>query len=885
MVARYAITDPILLTFVRKYESQIPWGELEPARQFKEGRERAQYQLNTIARSMLNGLRGKIDRLSDDNVYVKWVDLESEAMQNNDNPQVAAAIAEYRRNPDAAMRKVLDVVNDGKEESFNSWWEYVTEQYSQQPAFAYMMMKAVIDSSDERTQNPPVPINANAVANTFDSVDGNDFSFIERYSQNAMDTSTKRRSFDEGWVMIPGKPKSNSDPERWGSFGENLETLRMYGVAGGWCIGGHHWSKEYLSDGDFHILIDNGQPVVALRVNNVNNLAEIAGKNNESINIDRHWERTVAFLHKSDLRYENNATYRNLKKKIENNRRWASMTDEQFMNELVEHNSQYDTKSIVASLSSENVDRFHGVVSKRLSDMAREKLNSVPDPDNDIQIFPTRYDRIEPYIKKYVRGKEYKTLMAARIKTDEKPFFAWDPSETKIETPRQAWEAFLDHGSGFGHESAGSAVSQVIDVASFITDFPSKISNSVEIEWGEGMDVLVRIVGSGQYKWGKFSEMLIREMNDDQWKIIAEGAVKNPAIWAHSNDDYLLAGELVKRFGDEMSGRLKEAAELYLYEALDELDRLCDSFLLEYTEYGWQIEEMKYYHDDLDEANIREMAISEIQSDIVSNAVYTGNMHILEYKHYDMSDENLEEGWYNTISKHIGDREFVKTMIDRHGDGICDAGEDMAVKMINSYPDLAPEIVRAIGRSHLDDPITYPAAISAEAIVAIAMDGGIGWLSETVEKDDIIDALERRNQLDKIILDENNAENLPETIETVDEILSDRWWMVPEWAIDKYVNINVSEVGYDAIKRLIETGNPHVIRRLRKILSPSESERYVDQDVDEYMERDIRETEPPQEVPEEQGELFDEEGNRAWATWIERSMIRESGFGPRFFKH
>ena len=131
-------------------------------------------------------------------------------------------------------------INKEKSETIHEWHEYLTEISDitqNDPAFIYLMMKPLLDSSGETVTNPPMALNAEALALVYEKVQETggkqDFNLLKGYKQywrqvqQQGEVRQPSRGKADGWVNIPSKV---NDPEH---FEKNVS--KLMGYASGWC--------------------------------------------------------------------------------------------------------------------------------------------------------------------------------------------------------------------------------------------------------------------------------------------------------------------------------------------------------------------------------------------------------------------------------------------------------------------------------------------------------------------------------------------------------------------------------------------------------------------------------------------------------------------------
>ena len=94
-IQKYQVKDPSLKTFIYKYEKAVQWSEIdsviEKDMMKNQDKEKENYVQNYIKSKLLPQLQSKIDPKSDNNNYLKDIDIEAEAAQDPDNAQVQQA--------------------------------------------------------------------------------------------------------------------------------------------------------------------------------------------------------------------------------------------------------------------------------------------------------------------------------------------------------------------------------------------------------------------------------------------------------------------------------------------------------------------------------------------------------------------------------------------------------------------------------------------------------------------------------------------------------------------------------------------------------------------------------------------------------------------------
>jgi hypothetical protein len=268
----YDITDPYLKGFIYKYEKIIPWNNIKTSEDIN----------NYIRNTLLPQLYSLIDEESENNYYLKDVDLDRQFERNMDQPNVQRAKSLRIKDEDLAKKEILDPINKNKKDAFHLWWNYMTEgndAYREHPAFIYMVLKPIFDSSPADKVNGPLNQNALAISKVFEDMSsGEQVNAIKAYKKallevDEMSQTSNADTKKEGWVRIPSKRR---DPE---NFSKNVNRLKNLSIPRGWCTG-QNMAGTYLAKGDFWLLIRDGEARVAIRFDS-DKIMEIQGHQNQ----------------------------------------------------------------------------------------------------------------------------------------------------------------------------------------------------------------------------------------------------------------------------------------------------------------------------------------------------------------------------------------------------------------------------------------------------------------------------------------------------------------------------------------------------------------------------------------------------------------------------
>jgi hypothetical protein len=268
-ISRYKITDPYLISFIYKYENYVDWNMIKN-----------KDDLNSyITNKLITDLYSKIDKNSSNNNYIKDVDLNKELEINVDQRYVQKARELVKLDENLAKEEIIKVINENKHFLFFKWWKYITKQYHNSPAFQYILLKPIIDSSPEDVKNGPLGLNDQAVSQIYEEVYKNKQVNIGRSYRKALakidvdELNKEQKDFSEGWIRIPSLKNDREN------FIENVQRLKNLSIPRGWCTG-QNMANPYLSRGDFWLYIENGEARVAIRFIG-DNIEEIQGHQNQ----------------------------------------------------------------------------------------------------------------------------------------------------------------------------------------------------------------------------------------------------------------------------------------------------------------------------------------------------------------------------------------------------------------------------------------------------------------------------------------------------------------------------------------------------------------------------------------------------------------------------
>ena len=269
-VARYGITCPFQRLLVAKYESVIDWSG---------DRIQSPESLNRHLRAvMLPKLKRRLHSTGQESHYCRSINLD----QLLTHP--APHIEEARRlrmtlGATAARKFLLAHINGQKKAAFTAWWSYLTKgnhAYVTTPAFQYLLLRPVVESSDAKCTRPPLPVDAEALARLFERIQDEKIAPTQgllaelcRLIAPAAEAAPRqsRSAPSSTWVVIDRKTHNAA------------ARVAALSQGSGWCVASASMAASYLERSDFHLLVDRGKPVAALRLKG-REAVEVQGQRN-----------------------------------------------------------------------------------------------------------------------------------------------------------------------------------------------------------------------------------------------------------------------------------------------------------------------------------------------------------------------------------------------------------------------------------------------------------------------------------------------------------------------------------------------------------------------------------------------------------------------------
>lgn len=381
-IQKYGVTDPALQLFIMRYEGMIKWNGYAVEGTDENG-EPTQIQKNIenqddinefISTVLLAKTYSKVDENNPNNNYIKKFDVEAGynfARQNNIfNPELEHAYNMHQRDKEGAEKFYIGVINNIKKQAFNSWTSYLKEhqEYSKSPAFVYLLLTPILDSSGSKTINPCPAASPAVIAEIFQKIQNVKFKYngpikeekvfkqilsLARDGKTSEEISAetgvpvdqiedaveqnKSRNIDifksyekalvdhslamaktgyndkekTGWLKLPSKDKTQAGVDEKGNpltpeqvFERNVEILHNFSVPNMWCTTKNSNGPIYLSAGDFWILAENGKANVGIRFDG-DSIVEIAGDQSYANGVSRSCPRAY-WREITDIIYKEN---------------------------------------------------------------------------------------------------------------------------------------------------------------------------------------------------------------------------------------------------------------------------------------------------------------------------------------------------------------------------------------------------------------------------------------------------------------------------------------------------------------------------------------------------------------------------------------------------
>ena len=268
-VKRYNISKASLMLFVSKHENQIPWTD-------KINNESAlENYISTVL--LPNIFRASQYPVKKEEIKKSYFVEESHLDLSNFLNGIAAypedkirklhELAE-REGESAAKVYLAEIINTAKVETFTAWWDFLSKNYKKDPAFIYMLIRSVFDTTPYGSRRVLDNPDKDVVAWLYFKIKNKRFNPQESLSKIYF----LKKTFGEGMIIVNGWQHISSGSK-------NGAILSAAARRSGWCIAQISYARHYLASFGFYILRKSGKPVVALRIMN-GEIYECRGVNN-----------------------------------------------------------------------------------------------------------------------------------------------------------------------------------------------------------------------------------------------------------------------------------------------------------------------------------------------------------------------------------------------------------------------------------------------------------------------------------------------------------------------------------------------------------------------------------------------------------------------------
>jgi len=459
IINNWKVDDPFLKFFIYTYEPLIDLSKVKSKEDLKK----------YIQSDLIPALKEKIDQKNPNSYYKKTMSDEEILAEFNEHPNdplMQQARIVYKNDPKAAKKVLLNVINKDKEESFNQWWNHIEENYKDNPAFLYSILNPIFESSPATQKNGPPPVNPEAIGVIKDEIGTKGVSqmnVFKKFNKISYELDKKNVSDsikvddNKNWIKVNSKL---SDPT---NYKENKEKLKRFATDSGWCIAGEQYADKYLSIGDFWLYFENEKPKVAIRLSGDKKVEEIRGLRNEQKTLDPYWEQVITFLHNSDLDYENNSFYQQLRKIMEKNINLVELrkTDPQRFEQIYQgllNSIKKDPKQL-GQVSDINKQAFPELVQTAATGyearmhILLDQVEKIPPTGNEYQRrfgkFQDEFNdiptEVKPYLSKEIEGRLVSVHKGAFLRNPlEYEYFPEDMKATITpQEKRIAWTHYV----------------------------------------------------------------------------------------------------------------------------------------------------------------------------------------------------------------------------------------------------------------------------------------------------------------------------------------------------------------------------------------------------------------------------------------------------------
>lgn len=252
-VNKYGISNSSLKILVAKYENEFPWNDgLDNQNAIEE------FLANHLLKDFITRIQwpfsGNIKKSYF--VDVRHVNIESHYAGHFDSEKDEVnqlKTIEAQQGVQGAVLYLTDQINHKKSIAFKMWIDLLTKEYSQDPAFAFLLLRAVCDTSPYGSRRPLPEPEKETISWLYKRLQQGYFNPGHNLSRVYFLKIAFSTDYNivNGWQFIPSGMK-------------NCKKLSAAAQGSGWCIASGY-ARVYIPDYSFYILRSNGKPVVALR--------------------------------------------------------------------------------------------------------------------------------------------------------------------------------------------------------------------------------------------------------------------------------------------------------------------------------------------------------------------------------------------------------------------------------------------------------------------------------------------------------------------------------------------------------------------------------------------------------------------------------------------
>jgi hypothetical protein len=267
---KYHIRDNVLRFFVAKYEKEIPWSVTV----------HDEVSLRTYIKSTLYPQfikRTAYPPIVANHFYVTERHVDVYDCLTGDVPS-PVDVVQLRKlytfeGHAAATRFLLDGINHLKHKAFSNWVKALAKQFKGEEAFQLLVLREFFQSTGYGKRR------------ALDAPDRDILHWLHMILSHVADLQSFRLQVEYQNKMVQRAGVRRRAGWHFIYFIEEAHKLCALAQNSGWCIKSRIWAEEYLKhDNRFAILIEDGQPVVAIRYKSIrlsrSTAVEIRGPNN-----------------------------------------------------------------------------------------------------------------------------------------------------------------------------------------------------------------------------------------------------------------------------------------------------------------------------------------------------------------------------------------------------------------------------------------------------------------------------------------------------------------------------------------------------------------------------------------------------------------------------